>query len=99
MHRQAAGIARSALGGKDVIGTRRFVAERDGRLLAKKKRAVASEPGQPPVEIAGMNFEMLGCVAVGYLRKLVARITEHDLAVVPPGSAGGIPGGRRQVVD
>src|SRR5438552_724419 len=43
MHRQAAGIARSALGGKDVIRTRCLVAERNGRLLAKKKRAVASE--------------------------------------------------------
>jgi len=76
MHRQAAGIARSALGGKNMIRPGGLVAEGNGRLLAKEERAVAGESGQPPVEIEGMNFEMLGCVAVGYLRELCARIAQ-----------------------
>src|SRR5215468_3999070 len=96
VHRQPARVARRALGGQDVIRPRCLVAERNGRLLSEKQRAVAGESLEPPIEVARVYFEVLGRVAVGGEREILARLAEHHLAVVAPRGARGVARGRRQ---
>src|SRR6056297_2299496 len=72
VHAEAAGIAGRAAGGQHVVGARRLVAKGDGRLLAQEQRAIAGEPPQPPVETLGLHRQVLGGIAVGGRRHLLA---------------------------
>src|SRR5438132_6701088 len=84
VHREPARVARRAFGRQDVVRPGRLVAERDGSLLAQEKRAVAREMREPPVELARLHLEMLGRVAVRELHRLLARLADHDLAMIAP---------------
>ena len=82
---EPARVARRTLGRQDVVGPGGLVAIGHRRLLAEEQRAVVGERAQPPVEIGGVHLEMLGGVAVAGLRRLLARLHEHHLAIVAPG--------------
>src|SRR5262249_22696928 len=52
-------IAGRPAGRQNVVRADRLVRVGDGRLLAEEERAVVAEPAEVPVEVSGLDFEVL----------------------------------------
>jgi histidinol dehydrogenase len=62
--REAAGAAWRDYGEVVLCAAREEIVEGDGGLLAKEQRAIFAQVLEPPIEVVGMDLEVLGCVAV-----------------------------------
>src|SRR5262245_18980885 len=71
---EAAGVARGAPGGQDVVRADGLVGIGDGRILADEQRAVVAEASEEPVVVRRLHLEMLGRVLVGDPRGLLVPV-------------------------
>src|SRR5690606_809141 len=65
VHRQSPGVPSCSHRGQDVVGPRGLVPKGHRSLLAQEERAVGSQVCQPPIEIPGMDLEVLRSSFVG----------------------------------
>ena len=88
MDRQAAGVFGRTRSGQAMVWTRGLIAIGNRGFFTEEQRAIAAQPIQPPIQIIGLNSQMLRRIFVGGGRHFFAIFAQNNLRVISPGRFG-----------
>ena len=67
-----------------MVGAAGLVAIGYGGFFAQKQRAIAGQRLEPPIQVFGVNFQVLTGIAVRDFYGFFSAVTQHNLAIIAP---------------